>query len=275
MPVFYPDILEHNNSNRALVDITELRGNAYPINQLSDTGSIPADKRKVGAIVFVTSSGAFYGFSGTTSSLWNDPTKWGSLGGGSGVTGGATNYVAVWAGSTSLTTGSLYNDRINNRIGVNKSDPSYALDVNGDFRVSGSSVIIYHQKNQTGVVLPTTIANGGVETLLSFNLNEYRGLFLNYELELSSRTSRSGTLKATIYAIENAGIVYTAIQSNETTTQEYHFLTDSSPSPTTTENVTFTLDIAGSGVELRCNNAITASGITATVQGEWKLISNT
>jgi hypothetical protein len=209
-----------------------------------------------------------------TGSVGNN-AGWQQVGSGASLTGGTTDYIAVWSGSTALTTGSLYNDTINSRIGINKSDPSYALDVNGDFRVSGSSAIVYQQKNQTGVVLPTPIASGSSVALLSFNLDGYRGLFFEYELELSSRTSRSGTLIATIYAINTGGGLVTAIQSNETTTQEYHFLTDSSSSPTTTENVIFTLEISSNTAELRCNNAITDTGITATVQGEWKLISNT
>jgi hypothetical protein len=127
MPVFYPDILEHNNSNRALVDITELRGNAYPINQLSDTGSIPADKRKVGAIIFVTSSGAFYGFSGTSSSLWNDPTKWGSLGSGGGggditaVTAGTGLSGGGSSGDVTLTNAGVLSITAGNGISINSS----------------------------------------------------------------------------------------------------------------------------------------------------------
>jgi hypothetical protein len=279
MPVFYPDILEHNNNNRALVDITELRGNAYPLNSLSDTGSIPEDKRKVGAIVFVTSSGAFYGFSGITSSLWNDPTKWGSLGGG-GITGGALNYIAVWSGSTSLTTGSLYNDI--NKVGINNTSPSYSLDINGDIRISGSSGLIYHQKNQTGIVTPTSITSGSSAVLITFKYNEnsgnnnYRGLFFDYELELKNysnytQASRSGTLKAAIFY----GFSTLAIQTNENTTQEYVVGTDGIYIGT--EDITLTLEINGSNeVELKCNNLINEyPPYTATIRGEWKLLSNT
>lgn len=76
MALLYPDILQHNNTTKALTDITEVRGNSYPINLLSDTGSIPADKRKVGAIVFVSSSQNFYGFYGQTVASWDTTSNW-------------------------------------------------------------------------------------------------------------------------------------------------------------------------------------------------------
>lgn len=78
MALKFPDILEHNNSNLPLVDITELKGNSYPINTLAETGSIPSGKRKVGAIVFITSSQEFYGFYGqnTSSGDWNSTSNW-------------------------------------------------------------------------------------------------------------------------------------------------------------------------------------------------------
>lgn len=274
MPVFYPDILEHNNSNRALVDITELRGNAYPLNSLSNTGSIPEDKRKVGAIVFVTSSGAFYGFSGTSSSLWNDPTKWGSLGGGAGVTGGTAKYIAVWSGSTSLTTGSLYNDA--NGIGINNTSPSYSLDINGNLRITGSSGLIYHQNHKHGAINPTNIASGSSATLLSFDFGLYRGLFYDYQIEVSTggsmQASRSGTLKAAIFYAPSA-TPFQSIQSNENTTQEYHIPDDAIIIGT--ENVTLTMEFNGNAVELKCNNLINNNQYTATIRGEWKLLSNT
>lgn len=88
MALKFPDILQNNNSNYPLVDITEIRGNAYPVGLLSETGSIPVDKRKVGAILFSTSSQQFYGFFGQTagSSDWNNPNNWKSLSSGSGTT---------------------------------------------------------------------------------------------------------------------------------------------------------------------------------------------
>ena len=81
MALKFPDILEHNNSNLPLVDVTEMRGNTYPIGTLSQTGSIPESKRKIGAIVFVSSSQEFYGYYGQTSASgdWNTASNWRSL----------------------------------------------------------------------------------------------------------------------------------------------------------------------------------------------------
>ena len=87
MPIKFPDILQNNSDLFPLVDITSIKGNAYPINALIDTGSIPGDKRNIGAIVFVTSSREFFGFIGTSSNGWDIPTNWEPLGsgGGSGI----------------------------------------------------------------------------------------------------------------------------------------------------------------------------------------------
>jgi hypothetical protein len=78
MPIFYPDILKNNNQNFALVDITEVRGNSYPVGTLLETGSIPSDKQKIGAILFISGSQEYYGFYGqTTGSVdWNNPSNW-------------------------------------------------------------------------------------------------------------------------------------------------------------------------------------------------------
>ena len=78
MAIFYPDILQHNNPTKALVDITELRGTSYPIGVLEETGSIPTDKRKIGQIIFVSGSSMYYSYYGQTveSSDWNNPSNW-------------------------------------------------------------------------------------------------------------------------------------------------------------------------------------------------------
>lgn len=78
MALKFPDILEHNNPNLPLVDITELKGNSYPLATLAETGSIPSSKRKVGAIIFVSSSQEFYGFYGQTTSSadWGTASNW-------------------------------------------------------------------------------------------------------------------------------------------------------------------------------------------------------
>jgi len=98
MALNYPDILQHNNSNYALLDASQLRGNAYVINSLSATGSVPSDKRNPGSIIFATGSQQFYGFYGTSSADWNITTNWKLLSSGGGGT--------VFSGTTGVSTSS-------------------------------------------------------------------------------------------------------------------------------------------------------------------------
>lgn len=98
MAIFYPDILEHNNSNFALVDATQLRGNAYPLADLADTGSIPSDKRQVGTVVFTSGSGKYYGFTGDDVANWDTPANWSEFV-LSGVSG--TDLNGIFSGSFS------------------------------------------------------------------------------------------------------------------------------------------------------------------------------
>jgi hypothetical protein len=88
MAIFFPDILENNNTNYPLVDATSLKGTAYPLASINNTGSIPSDKRNVGTIVFDSGSGKFYGFKGSSVSNWNTGSNWIEFGSGSG--GGTT-----------------------------------------------------------------------------------------------------------------------------------------------------------------------------------------
>jgi len=78
MALFYPDLLRHNNPSNPLMEQTSLRGLAYPIGQLSDTGSIPTNKRDVGTMVFTTSSLEYFAYYGPTSgsSDWDNPANW-------------------------------------------------------------------------------------------------------------------------------------------------------------------------------------------------------
>lgn len=118
MPVYFPDILENNNPQYPLMDGKFLKGTAYPLNQLSETGSTAMLNRKqLGTVVYVTSSQQYYGYYGQTTSSgdWDNPTNWrafstGSGGGGTGtVTGtGAGNYLSYWDTSTNLTSSILY-----------------------------------------------------------------------------------------------------------------------------------------------------------------------
>ena len=86
MPLKYPDILQNNNPNYPIADIKEIRGNAYPLGTLSETGSIPPAKRRVGTIVFTSGSQEFYGYYGQTTSSadWNMVSNWRNFSSGSG-----------------------------------------------------------------------------------------------------------------------------------------------------------------------------------------------
>ena len=76
MPLLYPDILQNNNPNYALVDITEIKGNSYPGETLTEIENIAADKRKIGAIVYVQDTTEFYGFRGGSILDWEDLALW-------------------------------------------------------------------------------------------------------------------------------------------------------------------------------------------------------
>jgi len=104
MALNYPDILQHNNSNYALLDVSQLRGNAYVIGSLIQTGSIPEDKRNPGSIIFATGSQQFYGFYGTSSADWNITTNWKLLSSGGGGGGTAFNSTIQANSTTSLFT---------------------------------------------------------------------------------------------------------------------------------------------------------------------------
>lgn len=110
MAIYYPDILEHNNSNYPLLDPTFLKGTAYPLASIDTTGSIPADKRNVGMIVFDSGSGKFYGYKGSNVSNWATASNWIEFGSGSGG-GGATDITALnnFTGSMYVTSSQLVN----------------------------------------------------------------------------------------------------------------------------------------------------------------------
>ena len=52
------------------------------------------------------------------------------------LTGGATSYLARWASSTALTTGSVYDT--GTAVGIGNTTPAYKLDVSGDIRATGA-----------------------------------------------------------------------------------------------------------------------------------------
>lgn len=93
MAIYYPDILEHNNSSYPLLDAASLKGTAYPLASISTTGSIPADKRNVGMIVFDSGSGKFYGYKGSDVANWATASNWVEFGSGSGTAGSGLDHL--------------------------------------------------------------------------------------------------------------------------------------------------------------------------------------
>lgn len=106
MAIFFPDILDHSNPNYPLVDITSLKGVAYPLSAIALSGSIPVEKRNPGVIVFDTTAQEFYGFKGADTSSWDNPSNWeilstGGGGGGGTITGsGTATQLAIFSGSS-------------------------------------------------------------------------------------------------------------------------------------------------------------------------------
>jgi hypothetical protein len=239
------------------------------------TGSINPLSRYIGMTVIITGSGApvEYWFNPTTAN-----TDLVLKSGGGSVTGGASNYIAVWSGSTALTTGSLYNDT--NGVGINNTSPSYSLDINGGLRVTGSSGLIYHQNHKHGAINTTSVTSGSSVTLLEFGYNNnnyppyYRGLFFDYEIEViynsDMKASRSGTLKATIF-YKSLGNALTAIQTTENSTPEYHYAT--SDQYIGTENIVLSVTNTNNQIQLVCSNRINDNQYSSTIRGEWKLLS--
>ena len=102
MPIKLSDILEHKNPNYPIVDATSLKGNTYPISELSETGSIPSEKRKEGMIVFVQDENEYYGFIGDVASEWEDSTKWKQI-------SAETNVQADWNETTTTSDAFIQN----------------------------------------------------------------------------------------------------------------------------------------------------------------------
>jgi hypothetical protein len=153
MPVFFPSELKNNNPAYATVDATGSRGTAYPLNQLSDTGSIPSDKRKPGMIIFVTGSKEFYGFKGTgsTDTDWNTTSNWGSIGG--------STSTAVKSGTVTSFAGTPYSASVT--FGTAFSDTLYSVSLTSDI----GRVLTVESKLATGFTINTNSSvqpNGNV-----------------------------------------------------------------------------------------------------------------
>ena len=201
MPIFYPDILEHNNPDRALVDITQLRGSSYPVGILSETGSIPTDKRKLGAIVFVSSSQEFYGFYGqTTGSLdWDSTLNWRTLSTFSG------SYTGSFSGSFigNLTGTSSY---ANNAL-----SSSFALTASFALNGGGGNI-------NTGSFVTTSSFNAFTS---SYNTGSFTGSFTGSLLGTASWAENSVSASYFSGSISNAISSSYALSSSFALTASY------------------------------------------------------
>lgn len=133
MSLNFPDILQHNNPNNPLMAQTSLRGLAFPIGQLADTGSVPVNKRDVGAIVFATGSQEYYAYYGATSSSvdWNNPDNWKTIINSNSYRTGSFSGSFVGDGSGLLRVGEI--DKIF-YVSENGSDANDGKTVNTAFR---------------------------------------------------------------------------------------------------------------------------------------------
>lgn len=148
MAIFYPDILQHNNPTKPLINITEIQGTAYPLGNLSETGSIPSDKRQIGQIIYVSGSSMYYSYYGQTTSSgdWNNSANWKTF--------------ATLSGSF---TGSFSGSFTGNVTGTTAT-ASYILPLRQNVEITGSI-------NMTGSLQVT----GSIRTSGSRNLNLFDG----------------------------------------------------------------------------------------------------
>lgn len=85
MAVKYPDVLEHNNSTKALLDDAQLRGSAVVVADKTARNAIGEDKRKTGQLVSYDDTGwTTQRYDGATldDTAWTNDTNWSSIGGG-------------------------------------------------------------------------------------------------------------------------------------------------------------------------------------------------
>jgi hypothetical protein len=148
MAIFYPDNLQHNNSNKYLVDITEVKGNSYPLGLLSETGSIPTDKRSIGQIIFVSSSQQYFGYYGSnvSASNWDNPLNWKTLSTFSGSFSGA--FSGSFSGDGSGITGIISSSFASTASYLNTLNQD--LTVNGNLTLNGTASISNLVINQVG-----------------------------------------------------------------------------------------------------------------------------
>ena len=144
-----------------------------------------------------------------------------------------TNYArffnaGVESARISATTNSWLANGSNAKLGINRTDPSYTLDVNGTLRVTSNiitgSALLSNQEN--------TDVDTGTETVASVAIATYTAGFFDFVIKKTTNV-RSGT----VYACHDG----TNVEFTETSTQD---LGD-------TSDVTLSVDISGGNMRLR------------------------
>ncbi len=97
MAVKFPDILEHENVNYAIVSADQIRGISV-VNSLTDRNNIPSNKRLLGSIVSVIND-SVYQYRGLSISdvNWVNTVNWRSL-----TVGGTNNFVQYFQLTTDI-----------------------------------------------------------------------------------------------------------------------------------------------------------------------------
>ena len=166
MAIKFPDILENQNPNFALVDSFQFRGNSYPINNIENTGSIPLDKRKEGVIVFVTGSGDFYGFKGTGSGEWDVAANWTRFSSDSGsidILNNTNNLVLTATGNSNQVQGNSLFVFDGDNLGIGGTSTGPRLEINDNN--TGRDLLLINNINDQGI----KVQSSGVLQILEFS----------------------------------------------------------------------------------------------------------
>jgi hypothetical protein len=86
MAIFYPDILEHNNTANPLMNSSSLKGGALAVSSISERNTIPINKRTIGHIVSQSGTTARFDGLDVTDPNWTNALNWTDLGGSAIIT---------------------------------------------------------------------------------------------------------------------------------------------------------------------------------------------